>query len=454
MRTLRIASGVGFYGDSFWPAIEIIKQKQADYVCFEDLAELTLAILAKDMAKNPEAGYTKDLIPSLRAGWKLAMDAGIKIITNAGGLNPTSAGAAAARLAKELHIKPKIAVISGDSIFDRLATGEVFPHFERNDPLADGIRKSALFANAYLGARPIVEALRRGADLVITGRVADAALYLAPLAYEFEWDFEDLGRIAQGTVVGHILECSSQATGGNHGRDWESIDGLERIGFPIAEVNESGDATITKLADSGGRVDEFTVKEQLLYEIHNPFAYQTPDVVMDISTTTVQQAGLNRVSVTNTSGHKRPDRYKAIIGYPSGWMGQGILGYSWPDAYKKAQKTASIITNQLQIFKDQIDAIRIEHLGLDSLHAEMAASNDDLSDLPEVYLRIAIRTQDRSVAEMVSRMMVPLALSGPPTASGLLGFDRSRALIGLWPTLVERSIVDEQISIDIIEVAE
>ena len=453
MRTVRIASGVGFYGDSFWPAIEIIKEKQADYVCFEDLAELTLAILAKDRAKNPEAGYTKDLIPSLKAGWKLAMDAGIKIITNAGGLNPASAGAAAATLATELGITPKIAVVTGDSIFDRLETDELFLHSETGTPLPKNIRKEALFANVYLGAKPIVEALRRGADLVITGRVADAALFLAPLAYEFGWDFDDLDRIAQGTVVGHILECSSQATGGNHGRDWESIVGLEKIGFPIAEVNELGDATITKLASSGGRVDEFTIKEQLLYEIHNPFAYQTPDVVMDISTTSVRQVGVNQVSVTSTSGHRKPEKYKAIIGYPSGWMGQGILGYSWPDAYKKAQTTASIVAEQLKVFEDKVESIRIEHLGLDSLHAEMAAASEVLADLPEVYLRIAIRTQDRSVAEMVSRMMVPLALAGPPTASGLLGFDRSRALIGLWPTFVERGPVDENVSIAIFEAA-
>lgn len=451
MKTIRIGGGVGFYGDTFLPALEMIQKEAVDYICFEDLAELTLAILQKDRQRNPAEGYTKDLVPMLRACWKEAREKGIRLITNAGGLNPRGAAEAALAVARELGIEARVAVVEGDSILERLDEFQPFPHMETGEPLPEEVRQRALFANVYLGSRPLVEALKTGADLVITGRVADAALFLAPMVYEFDWSFDDLQYMAIGMTVGHLLECSSQVTGGNHGGRWEEIPDLDRIGFPIAEVSEDGTAIITKTPDTGGRVSFDTVREQLLYEIHDPRAYATPDVVLDFSQVRLAEVGPDRVQVSGVVGHPRPERYKALLGYEDGYMGQALIGYSWPDALKKAQATEAILRRQLARMRLPLQEIRAEYLGYNSLHGPLA-DPAQAEQLNEVYLRLTVRTSERRAAEQVSRIMVPLALGGPPTASGFIGFDRTRALLGLWPTLIDREPVDAGVRINVLEV--
>jgi len=258
--------------------------------------------------------------------------------------------------------------------------------------------------------------------------------------------------MAQGTVVGHLLECSSQVTGGNHGGRWWEIEGLDHIGFPVAEVDERGDIVITKVPGSGGRVNFDTVREQLLYEIHDPAAYVTPDVVLDLTQVRLEETGPDRVRVTGVRGHPRPARYKALLGYQDGYMGQALLGYSWPDALKKAEVTADILRRQLDRLQVPVEEIRVEYLGWNSLHGPLA-DRSRAADLNEVYLRVAVRTPDRRAAEQVSRLAVPLALGGPPTASGFIGFDRVRQLLGLWPSLVDRDLVDAGVTVRVQEAA-
>jgi len=263
--------------------------------------------------------------------------------------------------------------------------------------------------------------------------------------------FDDLDKIAIGTTVGHLLECSSQVTGGNHGERWWEINDVDNIGYPIAEIYENGELFITKTKGSGGIVNFDTVREQLLYEVHNPASYLTPDVTVNMMGIKLQETAKDVVKVTGIKGEPKPEKYKMLISYPDGFMGQGIMGYSWPKAFKKAETTEKIVRKIIKKMKLPIKDIRAEYLGYNSFHGPLADSTYT-EELNEIYLRISGRTDDKSVAEQISRIMVPLGLSGPPTASGLLGFQRVRALFGLWPTLVERELVDKKIEVKIMEV--
>lgn len=451
MKKVRIGGGLGFYGDSFLPALKMIINDKVSYVAFEDLAELTLAILQKDMQRDPSAGFTKDFIPMLKLILGEAKKRGIKLITNAGGLNPEGAAKAALNLAKNMGLHIKIGIVKGDNLLDSLGEFLHLPHMETGVSAPEHIIKNAAFANAYIGAGPIVKALKNDVDLVITGRVADASLFLAPLVYEFDWSFDDLDKIAIGTTVGHLLECSSQVTGGNHGEKWWEINDIDNIGYPIAEIYDNGELFITKTKGSGGIVNFDTVREQLLYEVHNPARYLTPDVTVNMMGIKLQETAKDVVKVTGIKGEPKPEKYKMLISYPDGFMGQGVIGYSWPKALKKAKTTEKIVKKIIKKMKLPIKDIRGEYLGYNSFHGSLADSTY-VEELNEIYLRISGRTDNKSVAEQISRIMVPLGLSGPPTASGLLGFQRVRALSGLWPTLVERELVDKRIEVKIVEV--
>ncbi len=451
MKKVRIGGGLGFYGDSFLPALEMILNDKVSYVAFEDLAELTLAILQKDRQRDPSGGFTKDFIPMLKLILSEAKKRGIKLITNAGGLNPEGAAKAALNLAKKMGLHIKIGLVKGDDLLGDLSKLSSLSHMETGALITEDIIKKAVFANAYIGAKPIVEALKKDVDIVITGRVADASLFLAPIVYEFGWSFDDLDKIAAGTTAGHLLECSTQVTGGNHGEKWWEIDDIDNIGYPIAEVHEDGALFITKTKDSGGIVNFDTVREQLLYEVHNPARYLTPDVTLNMMGIKLQETAENVVQVTGIKGEPKPEKYKMLISYPDGFMGQSIIGYSWPDALRKAKTTEKIVRKIIEKMKLPVKDIRAEYLGYNSFHGPLADSTY-VEELNEIYLRILGRTDDKYTAEQISRIMVPLALSGPPTASGLLGFQRVRSLLGLWPTLIERELVDKRIEVKIMEV--
>jgi hypothetical protein len=361
-------------------------------------------------------------------------------------LNPLGAQAAVVAALKKAGVKARVAAVTGDALHDRLddlmAAGVTFAHLDTGADLA-GVRDRLLFANAYLGAWPIVEALRAEADIVITGRVADAALFLAPLIHTFGWTAADLDRLAQGVVVGHLLECSGQATGGNFGGDWRSIPDLAGIGYPIAEVTADGTALITKAPGTGGRVSFDTLREQLLYEVHDPGRYLTPDVTVDLTTVRLDDRGGDEVVVSGARGSAAPERLKVVAGYHDGWMGQAMVGYAWPDALEKARAAAAIIESQLG--RADVEW-HTEFVGHNSLHGPLA-DDRHAQDLNEVYLRMAIRTADKAVADRFGRLFPPLGLSGPPFVGGYGGITPPRELLGIWPTLIDRRHVEPHVRV-------
>jgi hypothetical protein len=453
MKSLRIAGGLGFYGDSWRPIRASIERGNVQYVASDHLAELTLAILQKDRQRDPELGYTRDLVPMLLELLPLALPRGIKFVLNAGGLHPLAARSVLLKALKRAGIKLNIGVVLGDSVLERLdelqAAGVTLAHMDTNEDIGP-VRQRLLFASAYLGARPIVEALDAGADIVLTGRVADAALFLAPMVHELGWRWDEWDKLAQGIVVGHLLECSGQASGGNFGGDWRAIPDLAHIGYPIAEVWENGEALLTKAPDTGGRVNFDTLREQLLYEVHDPAHYLTPDVSVDMTTLHMQEVGPDQVRVSGARGRPAPETLKIVAGYSDGVMGQALIGYAWPDALAKAQAAARIVEQQMQEIGLRAEETLVEYLGYNSIHGPLAR-NLPTEDLNEVYLRIAVRCADRQEAAKLGRLFPPLALSGPPFIGGAGGMLEPRGLLGIWPTLAPRALIEEYIRVSVEE---
>lgn len=456
MKTIRIGAGQGFYGDTIEPAVDIAKNGKVDYICFDCLAELTMAILVKDQMKDSSKGYTKDITTTMKALLPYVKEKGIKLLTNAGGMNPEGAYEETLRVANELGITSlKIAVITGDNILARhdefQKEGVSFENMETGESFAR-VKSRILFSNAYLGVQPIVEALRGGADVVITGRTTDTAQFLAPLVYEFNWDEDDWDRLAQGILMGHLMECSAQSTGGNFSGNWSEIENMENIGYPIAEISEDGEFILTKTETSGGLVDFNTVREQMLYEIHDPAAYITPDVIANFSTTTLEEIAPNQVRITGTTGAPKPDTLKAVMGYPDGFLGQAIIGYAWPDAVKKARKAESIIRKKIKQKGVQYDDIRIDYIGHNSLHGSTVNSPTENDDLDELYIRIAVRAKTFRDASMLRQFVIPLSLNGPPSMGGGLGNQKPRALISMWSSLIPRQLIEPTVNVYIKEI--
>lgn len=471
MKTIRIGAGLGFYGDSWLPIRASLERGNVQYIASDHLAELTLSILQKDRAQDPNLGYTRDLLPMMKQLWPLAQLAndgrGVKFLLNAGGLNPPAAGAALASLFRKQGWAAKIAVVTGDDVLLDIqqAKASEFAHLDSGVALLDAqdalgaVLPRIEFANAYLGAAPLVQALAQGADIVITGRVADAALFLAPLAYEFGWDLSPAGqqdqanldRLAQGLAVGHLLECSGQGSGGNFGGlDWQDVPDLAHIGYPIAEVAQDGSAIICKAPNTGGRISFDTLRQQLLYEVHDPANYFAPDLVLDMSEICLHEIGENQVRMVGAKGKARPSHLKVVAGYHAGWMGQASIGYCWPQAFQKAQYSAQMIKTALQEQKMAYQDIHIEYLGHDSILGPLA-SNALREQLNEVYLRVAVRCKDKAVADGLPRLFPSLGLSGPPFVAGRFAMQGATQLLGLWPSLIARELVEARVSVELIE---
>src|SRR5438309_238429 len=392
MRSVHIGAGQGFYGDTPDGALDVARNGDVSYICFDALAELTMAILQKDRMRNPEGGYTRDLPSFMRLLLPIARERGIKLITNAGGMNPAGAASAVRGVARDLGMQDlRVGVVSGDDLTSRLdelaADGASLANLDTGASI-DAVRSRIVFAVAYLGAAPIVDALQRDADVVVTGRVADASLFVAPMVHELGWAFDDWDRLASGVVLGHLMECSGQATGGNFSGDWWDVPDLDRIGYPVCEMCQDGTALLTKSAGTGGRVSVDTVKEQLLYEVLDPRAYGNPDVVADFTTVVLRQAGDDIVEVSGVGGRPRTDSLKAILGYLDGWAGTIVIGYSWPDALAKARRTAELIGRMAERAGLRPLEQVVEYIGHDSVHGDAAP---DPGDLNEVMLRICAR---------------------------------------------------------------
>ncbi len=452
MRSVRIGAGQGFYGDTPDGAIAVAERGDVGYICCDALAELTMAILQKDRLVDPAGGFARDLPAFMRALLPRAREKGIRIITNGGGMNPGAAAASVRSVAAELGLRDlRVATVTGDDITPRLdelrRSGVDLSNMDTGADVAT-ISERVVFAVAYLGAGPIVAALEAGAEVVVTGRVADASLFVAPMMHELGWGWEDWDRLATGVVLGHLMECSGQATGGNFSGDWWNIGDLDRIGYPVCEVGEDGSAVLTKPPRTGGRVSVDTVAEQLLYEVLDPRAYMNPDVIADFTTVTLEAAGADAVAVAGARGRPRPDQLKAIIGYLDGWLGAATIGYSWPDAFAKARHAALLIDRLAEraglVPLEQVT----EYVGLDALHGD-AADMTAAADVNEVTLRVAGRFATEAQARSFPRLATPLALNGPPFIGGGIVPQPARALLGVWPTLVPRACVEPSVRVTV-----
>lgn len=456
MKTVKIGGGQAFYGDDIRPSIEMAQRTPGlNYIACDCLSELTLAILQKDKLRDPKRGFALDMLALMPKLLPIARQKGIKIITNGGGMNPLAARDAVAEIARKVGLVGfKIAVVTGDDILARLdellAQGYPLANLDSGENLTEQeIRNRIVNANAYLGADVVCRALQTGADVVITGRVTDSALFLGPLLYEFGWAADDWDLLAQGIVCGHLLECAGQVAGGNFAGGWRNVPDLENLGYPLAEVSADGSFVITKTPDSGGLISFDTVREQLLYEVLDPRSYITPDVVADFSTVRLEDLGQNRVRVSGASGQPPPASLKVCIGYEDGWLGEAQVIYSWPDALEKAQTAARLLQARLERAKLRCNELRIDYIGYNGLHGPLAPLPDEPN---EIILRVAAHTGEQSEAEKVFRELVPLGLNGPPTAAGVGSRPRPRELLTLWPCLLPREAVEPFVTIEVLEI--
>jgi hypothetical protein len=432
---IRIANGQGFWGDWLEAPVRLVEQGPLDYLTLDYLAEITMSILQKQKQDDASLGYARDFPPLIGRIAKLLRERRVRVIANAGGVNPAGCAREVRRLAPDL----RVAVVSGDDVFHRLdeflQSGEDLRNLDTGEPLA-GIRDHVLSANAYIGAFPLVRALATNADVIIAGRCTDTALALAPMIHEFGWSESDWDRLAAGTIAGHIIECGAQATGGNCSLDWRSIPDLANIGYPIVEAEPDGTFAVTKHAGTGGRVNSHSVKEQLVYELGDPQNYITPDCVANFTTIQLKDDGPDRVRVSGIAGAPRPPKLKVSISYAWGWKAVGTLVYTSPDALTKAKAAERIVRERLRQLRLSFDEIYTEFFGVNACHGPAAPVRPDA---PEVQLRIGVRGHDRKAVDRFTRELVPLVLSGPPGATGFGdGRPAVREVVAYWPALVNR----------------
>jgi len=446
---IRVASGQGFWGDLLTAPVDQVRKGQVDYLMMDYLAEVTMSILQKQKLKDPALGYARDLIPLMQTILPDVASKNIKVITNGGGVNPAGCAAAIIETAKKLGIHGlKVGVVHGDDILDRLdelkAGGGGLENMETGETL-DSVRKELVCANVYFGARPIVEALERGADIIVTGRTTDTALTYSPMIHEFGWSWSDWDKLALGVVAGHILECGGQASGGNFSADWKSVPDMAHIGFPIAEAHRSGDLFITKHAGTGGRVSVASVTEQLLYEIGDPKNYITPECIADFTSIRLEQAGEDRVLVSGVRGGSNTPSYKVSMAYSDGFTAIGSLTYAWPDALEKAKKADEILRTRLADLGLAFDEIRTEFVGLNSCHGPLTVVPDEVN---EVVLRIGVRGKDFASVRRFGMEIAPLILTGPPAVTGFAGGrPKPSEVIAYWPALIPKELVSPVVTI-------
>ena len=447
-KVVRLGAGMAFWGDSVRPAIEMVERGDIDYLCCDHLAELTMSILAKQRAANPERGYTRDVIDLLRGALPACVEKGVKVVTNAGGANPRAAARAIRALADELGLPGvRIAVVLGDDIEDRIdnldRAGVSFDNLDTGAEL-DTVRDRLTHAAVYTGCEGIVEALDLGADIVVCGRVTDIALYLGPLVHEFGWSLDDWERLGMATVVAHAIECGGQATGGLYAGGWADVDGLETLGYPIAEVSEDGTAVLTKTPGSGGEVSIGTVSEQLVYEILDPGSYLTADVTADFTGVTLEEVGPDRVRITGGTGRDRPATLKVNMGYRAGFVGEAQFTYTWPDAYAKAQRGLAFLRKRLERADFRYTEDIVEYPGHTSMWGSRVPAPDD-PDLLELVVRYAARCPDATEARKVFTESVPLYNNGPAGVAGVGTRPPLKELYAIWPCLVPREHVVQRV---------
>jgi acyclic terpene utilization AtuA family protein len=444
---IRIANGQGFWGDSLEAPLEQMRRGPIDYLTLDYLAEVTMSILQKQRSRDPRTGYARDFVEMVGRGAKDIVGRGIKVVANAGGVNPEACRDAVAKALN--HPGTKVGVVAGDDIMSRLddliARGVALKSMDTGEPLST-IRPRVQSANVYFGAAAIADALGKSAQIVITGRTTDTGLVLGPMMHEFQWKRDDWDKLAAGTIAGHTVECGAQCTGGNCQVDWQSIPNFADIGYPVIEAEPDGTFAITKHAGTGGRVTVASIKEQLLYEMGDPHEYITPDCVADFTTIQLKDDGPDRVRFTGIRGKPATATYKVSISYTAGYKAIGTLMYSWPDAYAKAKAADQILRQRLDRLGLHFDAIRSEFPGANACHGSLAG--DPPRDIAEVVLRFGVRGQDKAAVERFTKEIAPLALNGPPTVTGLgAGRPKVEEIVAYWPALIPKTEVTPQISI-------
>ena len=437
---IRIAAGQGFWGDLPDAPVRQVEGGPIDYLMLDYLAEVTMSIMQKQKARDPNAGYAKDFVPLMRRILPACVERDIKVTANAGGVNVRGCADAVIREARELGLDVRIGMVTGDDIMSRLdqflERGIELRNMDTGEPLAT-VRDRIQSANVYLGAWPMVEALQQGAEIVITGRATDTGLTLAPMIHEFGWSNNDWNRLAAGTIAGHIIECGAQASGGNCQYEWRSIPNLADVGFPIVEASPDGTFVITKHERTGGWIIIPGIKEQLVYEMGDPHEYITPDCVADFTTIHLEYEGRDRVRVFGIEGRPATEFLKVSISYSAGFKAVGTLVYSWPDAYDKAQAADRILRTRLDRLGLKFDKVLTEFVGVSATHGPL--SGRPSADIPEVQLRVGVRGPDRSAIERFTKEIAPLILTGPPAVTGFAGGrPKVEEIVAYWPALIPK----------------
>lgn len=448
---IRVAGGQGFWGDLLSAPIDQVRGGQIDYLMLDYLAEVTMSIMQKQRARNPEAGFARDFVSLMKEILPDCVEKDIKVLSNAGGVNVEGCAEAIKQVANELGLsgKVKIGVVTGDDVLPRLQefldNGIEINSMDTGEPLADILDK-VQSANVYLGAEPLVEALGKGAQIIVGGRLTDTGLTLAPLMHEFGWSFENWDQVATGTIAGHIIECGAQCSGGNCQFEWQSIPEMENVGFPIIEAYPDGEFVVTKHDNTGGRINIPSIKEQLLYEMGDPHEYITPDVVADFTTIRLKDDGENRVRVYGIKGKPKTDFYKVSIAYSAGWKSVGTLVYSYPDAFEKAKAADRILRSRLEKLGLKFDTILTEFVGWSSTHGHLAG--EPPKDIPEIQLRVGVRGQSRDDVERFTKEIAPLILTGPPAVTGFAGGrPKVEEIMAYFPALIPKNLIETKVEI-------
>ncbi len=450
-RAIRVGNGCGFWGDNRDAPVLLTEHGRLDYLTLEYLAELTMSILALQKQRDPQAGFAGDFLEALeRLAPVLDAQPGLKIVTNAGGMNPSACAARARAILNAAGLQDRrVAVVQGDDLLPRLdqllAEGHPFTNLDTGEPLST-VRPRVVSANAYLGAPPIVAALQQGAAVVITGRVADASLTLGPAIHEFGWGWQDWDRLAAGTVAGHLIECGAQVTGGLW-CNWQEAPDLGNVGYPVAEVEADGTLRVTKPPGTGGAVNTETVAEQLLYEVGDPAAYLTPDVVADFTSVRLADEGGDVVRIEGARGMPATDSHKVSIAYRDGFTASGTLVIFGPDAAEKARACGAIILERLRRAGAEPEASNVECLGAGGCVPGVIPVR--VPQTWEVVLRVTVRDPRRAVVERFTKELAPLVTSGPPGVTGYTtGRPSVREVFAYWPALVDKSAVIPEVRLD------
>ena len=449
-RIVRVASGQGFWGDWLDAPRRQVEGGPVDYLMLDYLAEVTMSILQKQKERDPAMGYARDFIGAMESVLPAVVDRGVKVIANAGGVNPVSCARAVLEVARKAGAtgKLKIGVVTGDDLLPRIdeliGAGHALTHMDTGAPLST-VRDRVLSANAYIGSTPIVEALAKGANVVVTGRSTDTALTMAPLRHEFGWGASDWDKLAAGIIAGHIIECGAQCSGGNCLHDWRNIPDLANIGYPIVEARADGTFVIVKHPGTGGRISVPSVTEQCVYEMGDPNSYITPDVVADFTTIHLADDGPDRVRVHGIKGRPATDKLKVSIAYRAGFKAVGTLVYSWPDAMDKARLADRVLRERLDRMGLRFDQSLTEFVGVSSTHGPLSVASGEAQ---EVQLRVGVRADDRGMVERFTREIAPLVLNGPPSVTGFAGGrPKVEEIVAYWPALVDKTVVQTSVEV-------